>query len=176
MAAFSRTINFSATEKGALGWLAHNSYDPTASRDYNLERLTNQLVGPFSNIFFITRGYGAWIRGGSSDAFDQLVSFILTYRRRHPNWAADGGNVEHVNFHGLSPKHFQNVCVPEGQTARRMRQVMQRRLFGIAVNTDGANEDWQFLGVDPFEAPDSGGAWQIDSCDGWLAELACATS
>ena len=175
MAAFNRTINFASTEKAALSWLSSHSYDPSASLDYNIERITNQLVGPFAKIFFVTRGYGAWIRGGAeaqNAAFDKLVDFIVTYRRRHPNWGADGGNVEHVNFHALSPKNFENSRVPEGQTARRIRQVMQRRLFGIAVNSDGGSEDWQFVGADPFGSPDEGGAWTIDTCAGWLAEPA----
>ena len=175
MAQFERKFNFASQEKNALSWIATHGYEPTASLEWNTKRLLGQLVGPYKGTFFTTRGYGSFIRGGSeqtNQAFSLLASFVTTYRNRHPDWQTAGGHVETVNFHGLDPDVFPDERTPEAQTARRMRQVMQRRLFGIAVNTDGVAEDWHFRGDPPFTAPTRDGAWAIDTTDGWAAEPA----
>ena len=101
------------------------------------------------------------------------MTFIKLYRVSFPGWA-NGGYGPHnhgrtpllVNFHGLDPS-FPDEAVSEGPAARAARFIVQRRLFGVGMNTDlttqdpavEAYTDWEFTGEAPFFQTVREGVW-----------------
>ena len=169
-----KIVQFSTTEKGALDWAAEWAWLPTASAEHNIRTLISKLNGPHKLTPFEFESEGAKLRGIKASIHEsidympwrqELVDTLVLYRQHFPGWNAAGGNVVFVNFHALDPNVFPDMFVPEGRAARNFRFLVQRHLFGVAMNTslediDGhAFTDWEFSGEPPFVETVPSGVW-----------------
>ena len=177
MSAFHETNpkveNFTTTERAAVQWASTVTDDEEADAEHNLRTICSKLAGPFKLVPWQFHSYGAYLRHLTIPEYrdddapqwrHRLVVLIKAYREvynnaggAHPNhWSIAGGEIVKVNFHGLDPDEFPDEYVDEGRNARSFRFLCQRRLFGVAMNTDletygvEAFTDWEFTGQFPY--------------------------
>ena len=166
---------FPTVEANAVKFAAKYVHDEEADVDHNLRTTFSQFAGPHKFAVVDSQSYGAYIRGITHPRFTshtardwrhELADFVIEYRRSYPAWPNAGfGAAQNagrtgllVNFHQLDPKRFPDEWVLEGPLARATRFMVQRRLFGIGMNTDlelqeptiRAYTDWEFTGKPPF--------------------------
>ena len=139
-----KIIPFQTTEKLAIEWASTWTWQTTASTEHNIRSILSRLQGPFKLIPFVYESEGAKMRGIKANLHESasftpwrqpLVDSLVVYRRHFPQWGAAGGQALLINFHALSPNTFADEFVPEGRAARNFRFLVQRHLFGIAMNT-----------------------------------------
>ena len=147
---------FTTVEANAVKFVSTHVLDEEAEADHNLRLIVSHFAGPFKFAVFDSASYGALIRGICVPRFrpaeapnwrHELVTFIKAYRAAYPGWANGGYNTQShgrtpllVNFHGLDPS-FPDEAVSEGPAARITRFQVQRRLYGVGMNTDLTTQD-----------------------------------
>jgi len=176
---------FSVIESVAVKFIAGYVFDVNADVDHNLRTVVARFAGPHKHAVLDHESYGAMIRALKVQRFlpfetppwrQRLVDAILAYRQNYPQWGAlQGGGAQwmqgrtalRVNFHELDRSVFPDEWVVENVLARTVRFMLQRRLFGVAMNTDletqnpavHAHTDWQFTGQPPFVPTVREGVW-----------------
>ena len=190
-----RIVQFATTEKSAIEWANTHTWQLNASTEHNIRLIVSKLQGPWKMLPFFFESEGAKLRGIRCDVHlnssftpwrQVLVDCITAYRRHFPTWNAANRQGVLVNFHELDPIRFPDEYVLEARAARNFRFVIQRRLFGVGMNTilavigDNvrAETDWEFTGEPPLvetiaspiwtNAPHTQLGYDTNSCHGYM--------